>query len=44
MFGLIFLFEYIPGSEQADEEEDASEVWFANQVNPHRYLTVSFNG
>ena len=33
VFGLIFLFQYLPGAEQVDEDEDASEVWFANQVH-----------
>jgi ubiquitin carboxyl-terminal hydrolase L5 len=32
VYGLIFLFQYLPGLEKESEEQDATGVWFANQV------------
>ncbi|KAF7561969.1 hypothetical protein G7046_g2149 [Stylonectria norvegica] len=41
VFGLIFLFQYLPGFDEADEDEDASDVWFANQTTNNACATVA---
>lgn len=40
MFGLIFLFEYLPEDDETEDEEKPSGIWFANQVCAQRYHSV----
>ncbi|CZS85164.1 unnamed protein product [Fusarium graminearum] len=41
VYGLIFLFQYLPGMEETNEEQDASDVWFANQTTNNACATVA---
>ncbi|RSL67107.1 hypothetical protein CEP53_003134 [Fusarium sp. AF-6] len=41
VYGLIFLFQYVPGYEQVNDEEDISGVWFANQTTDNACATVA---
>ncbi|OBS22162.1 hypothetical protein FPOA_08498 [Fusarium poae] len=41
VYGLIFLFQYLPGIEEPNEEQDASDVWFANQTTNNACATVA---
>ncbi|KAF4456593.1 hypothetical protein F53441_1337 [Fusarium austroafricanum] len=41
VYGLIFLFQYLPGLEEANEEQDATDVWFANQTTNNACATVA---
>ncbi|KAH7271994.1 hypothetical protein B0J15DRAFT_164448 [Fusarium solani] len=41
VYGLIFLFQYVPGYDQVNEEEDISDVWFANQTTDNACATVA---
>lgn len=33
MYGLIFLFQYSPGLDEDEAEDEEEPVWFANQVS-----------
>ncbi|KAG7417208.1 Ubiquitin carboxyl-terminal hydrolase ubh-4 [Fusarium oxysporum f. sp. rapae] len=41
VYGLIFLFQYLPGLEEESEEQDATGVWFANQTTSNACATVA---
>ncbi|RBQ75199.1 hypothetical protein FVER14953_05038 [Fusarium verticillioides] len=41
VYGLIFLFQYLPGFEEESEEQDATGVWFANQTTSNACATVA---
>ncbi|KAF4962959.1 hypothetical protein FSARC_8985 [Fusarium sarcochroum] len=41
VYGLIFLFQYLPGLDEVSEEQDASGVWFANQTTDNACATVA---
>ncbi|KPM35759.1 hypothetical protein AK830_g10815 [Neonectria ditissima] len=41
VFGLIFLFQYVPGHDDVDQDEDTSDVWFANQTTDNACATVA---
>ncbi|KAH7157186.1 hypothetical protein EDB81DRAFT_881461 [Dactylonectria macrodidyma] len=41
VFGLIFLFQYLPGHYDVDQDEDTSDVWFANQTTDNACATVA---
>ncbi|KAF5022875.1 hypothetical protein F66182_5067 [Fusarium sp. NRRL 66182] len=41
VYGLIFLFQYLPGLDAVTEEQDASDVWFANQTTDNACATVA---
>lgn len=40
VYGLVFLFQYLPGLEEETEEPDATGVWFANQVGSRKPLNI----
>lgn len=40
VFGLIFLFEYLPEEDETEDEENPSGIWFANQVCTQIYHSV----
>ncbi|KAG4285697.1 hypothetical protein FPRO06_06957 [Fusarium proliferatum] len=41
VYGLVFLFQYLPGLEEETEEPDATGVWFANQTTSNACATVA---
>ncbi|KAF4335002.1 ubiquitin carboxyl-terminal hydrolase isozyme L5 [Fusarium beomiforme] len=41
VYGLIFLFQYLPGPEEESEEQDTTGVWFANQTTSNACATVA---
>ncbi|KAF5003395.1 hypothetical protein FDECE_10052 [Fusarium decemcellulare] len=41
VYGLIFLFQYLPGHDEVNEEQDISDVWFANQTTDNACATVA---
>uniref|UniRef100_A0A8H7NIG0 Ubiquitin carboxyl-terminal hydrolase n=1 Tax=Bionectria ochroleuca TaxID=29856 RepID=A0A8H7NIG0_BIOOC len=41
VFGLIFLFEYLPEEDETEDEENPSEIWFANQTTNNACATVA---
>ncbi|KAH6891010.1 hypothetical protein B0T10DRAFT_458417 [Thelonectria olida] len=41
VFGLIFLFQYVPSHDDVEEDEDATDVWFANQTTDNACATVA---
>ncbi|KAM0551991.1 hypothetical protein ACHAPJ_008099 [Fusarium lateritium] len=41
VYGLIFLFQYLPGLDEVSEEQDTSDVWFANQTTNNACATVA---
>ncbi|KAM0427212.1 hypothetical protein ACHAPT_007640 [Fusarium lateritium] len=41
VYGLIFLFQYIPGCDEVNEDQDTSGVWFANQTIDNACATVA---
>ncbi|KAF5677217.1 ubiquitin carboxyl-terminal hydrolase isozyme l5 [Fusarium heterosporum] len=41
VYGLIFLFQYLPGLEETNQEQDANDVWFANQTTNNACATVA---
>ncbi|KAH6955057.1 hypothetical protein HG530_015823 [Fusarium avenaceum] len=41
VYGLIFLFQYLPELQETNQEEDANDVWFANQTTNNACATVA---
>ncbi|KAI5466478.1 hypothetical protein BGZ63DRAFT_411755 [Mariannaea sp. PMI_226] len=41
VFGLIFLFQYVPGQDDIEQDEDTGDVWFANQTTDNACATVA---
>ncbi|KAH8706793.1 hypothetical protein BGZ61DRAFT_350599 [Ilyonectria robusta] len=41
VLGLIFLFQYVPGHDDVDQDEDTSDVWFANQTTDNACATIA---
>ncbi|KEY67978.1 hypothetical protein S7711_02183 [Stachybotrys chartarum IBT 7711] len=41
VYGLIFLFQYLPTASETDEEEATNDVWFANQTTANACATVA---
>ncbi|KAM0195578.1 hypothetical protein ACHAPA_007430 [Fusarium lateritium] len=41
VYGLIFLFQYLPGLQEINQEQDGNGVWFANQTTNNACATVA---
>ncbi|KAF4971981.1 hypothetical protein FZEAL_9699 [Fusarium zealandicum] len=41
VYGLIFLFQYLPGHDEENEDQGSSDVWFANQTTDNACATVA---
>ncbi|CAM1503783.1 Fc.00g013740.m01.CDS01 [Cosmosporella sp. VM-42] len=41
VFGLIFCFQYLPEADEVEQDEDTSDVWFANQTTSNACATVA---